>query len=68
MIVLDVTDLGEARALFERAGGTIVTDPVDMDSGQIIFGRDPDTNLIGLQVAPTDAFVSSRNFKNNGME
>ncbi|MEM6826467.1 MAG: VOC family protein [Pseudomonadota bacterium] len=68
MIVLDVSDLDEARALFERAGGTIVTDLVDMDGGQIVFGRDPDKNLIGLQVAPTDVFVSSRNFKNNGIE
>ena len=68
MIVLDVSDLDAARALFEQAGGTIVTEPMAMDGGQIVFGRDPDKNLIGLQVAPTDALVSSRNFKNNGIE
>jgi len=68
MIVLDVSDLDAARTLFERAGGTIVTEPMAMDGGQIVFGRDPDKNLIGLQVAPIDALVSSRNFKNNGIE
>lgn len=68
MIVLDVSNLDEARTLFERAGGTIETGPTAMDGGKIIFGRDPDGNLIGLQVAPTDALISSRNFRNNGIE
>ncbi len=68
MIVLDVADMNKARALFVRAGGTIVTEPGPMDGGQIMFGRDPDGNLIGLQTAPFTSFVSSRNFKNDGME
>ncbi|NVE94342.1 VOC family protein [Altererythrobacter lutimaris] len=68
MIVLDVSDLDAARALFEEAGGTIVVERAPLDGGEIIFGRDPDGNLIGLQAAPTDSFVSSRNFKNNGIE
>ncbi|MEL7318652.1 MAG: VOC family protein [Pseudomonadota bacterium] len=68
MIVLDVSDLAAARDLFVEAGGEIVTEPTAMDGGEIQFGRDPDGNLIGLQVAPTDGLVSSRNFKNNGIE
>jgi len=68
MMVLDVTDLEAARALLIEAGGTIETKKAPFDGGEIIFGRDPDGNLIGLQTAPTDALVSSRNFKNNGME
>ncbi len=68
MIVLNVSDMAAARELFEKAGGTVVTEPGPMDGGEIMFGRDPDGNLIGLQTAPTDALVSSRNFKNNGIE
>ncbi|MEM7701560.1 MAG: VOC family protein [Pseudomonadota bacterium] len=68
MIVLDVSDLSAATDLFVEAGGTIVTEPTPMDGGELVFGRDPDSNLIGLQTAPTDALVSSRNFKNNGIE
>lgn len=68
MMVLDVSDLDAARALLIEAGGTIVTERAPFDGGEIIFGRDPDGNLIGLQTAPTDALVSSRNFKNNGIE
>lgn len=68
MIVLDVSDLDAARKLFEKAGGTQVTEPTPMDGGQIIFGRDPDGNLIGLQFTPADSPLSSRNFKNNGIE
>lgn len=68
MIVFDVSDMDAARDLLLSAGGTIVTEPFPMDGGRIMFGRDPDGNLIGLQVAPTDSFVSSRNFKNNGIE
>lgn len=68
MIVFDVTDMNAARELLVNAGGVVETEPVPMDGGQIMFGRDPDGNLIGLQTAPTDSFVSSRNFKNNGIE
>lgn len=68
MIVFDVADLTQARDLLLRAGGTIVTDPAAIDGGEIQFGRDPDGNLIGLQVSPEDSLVSSRVFKNNGIE
>ncbi|MEM1404106.1 MAG: VOC family protein [Pseudomonadota bacterium] len=68
MIVFDVSDLGEASDLLLSAGGSLVTDPVPMDGGEIVFGRDPDGNLIGLQTAPEDSLVSSRIFKNNGIE
>lgn len=68
MIVFDVTDMAAAQELFVDAGGKVETEPVPMDGGQIMFGRDPDGNLIGLQTAPTDSIVSSRNFKNNGIE
>lgn len=68
MIVFDVTDMDAARELLVYAGGEVETEPVPMDGGQIMFGRDPDGNLIGLQTAPTDSFVSSRNFRNNGIE
>ncbi len=68
MIVFDVTDIAAARELLVFAGGKVETEPVPMDGGQIMFGRDPDGNLIGLQTAPTNSFVSSRNFKNNGIE
>lgn len=68
MIVFDVTDMDAARELLIYAGGSVETEPVPMDGGQIMFGRDPDGNLIGLQTAPIDSLVSSRNFKNNGIE
>lgn len=68
MIVLDVSDLDAAQDLFVKAGGKIVTERAPLDGGEIIFGRDPDDNLIGLQFAPTDSVASSRNFRNNGIE
>ncbi|MEO1188553.1 MAG: VOC family protein, partial [Pseudomonadota bacterium] len=66
VIVLDVEDLDAAQAKFTEAGGTIVTEPEAMDGGQIVFGRDPDGNLIGLQVAPAESVVSAKNFSGNG--
>lgn len=66
MIVLDVENLDAAIAKFLDAGGTIETDPETMDGGEIVFGRDPDGNIIGLQVAPADTVVSSQNFSGNG--
>lgn len=66
MIVFDVTDLEAAREKFIEAGGTIVSEPEALDSGQILFGRDPDGNLLGMQVVAPDATVSSQNFKDNG--
>lgn len=67
MIVFDVSDMKAARKRLVDAGGTVVTEAGPMDGGQIMFGRDPDGNLIGLQTASADAMVSSQNFKNNGI-
>jgi len=66
LIVFDVDDLDAAMSKFVDAGGTIATEPEAMDGGTIVFGRDPDGNLIGLQAAPADAIVSSKNFSGNG--
>lgn len=68
MIVFDVEDLSAAQEKFVAAGGTIETEPEQMDGGEIVFGRDPDGNLIGLQQAPADAVISAKNFSGNGME
>lgn len=67
MIVFDVTDMDAARELFLSAGGTIVSEPAPLDGGQILFGRDPDKNLIGLQTPGPNSVVSSEQFKNNGI-
>ena len=66
MIVFDVADLALARDKLMAAGGTIVSEQQAMDGGQIMFGRDPDGNLLGFQVVASDATVSSQNFENNG--
>lgn len=66
MIVFDVSDMDAARKRLVDAGGTVVTEAGPMDGGQIMFGRDPDGNLLGLQTSAPDAVVSSKNFKNNG--
>ena len=67
MIVFDVSDMQAARKRLVDAGGTIVTEPSAADEGEIMFGRDPDGNLIGLQTAPASAIVSAKNFKDNGI-
>ena len=66
MIVFDVSDIKAARKRLVDAGGTVVTEAGPMDGGQIMFGRDPDGNLLGLQTISAKAVVSSKNFKNNG--
>ena len=66
MIVFDVSDMKAARKRLVDAGGTVVTEAGPMDGGQIMFGRDPDGNLLGLQTVAAQAVVSSKNFKNNG--
>lgn len=66
LIVFDVSDLDAARAKFLEAGGTIVGDVDQQDGGQILYGRDPDGNLIGLQVLDSQAPASSQNFNGNG--
>lgn len=67
MIVFDVSDMTAARKRLVDAGGTVVTESGPMDGGEIMFGRDPDGNLIGLQTSASDAVVSSQNFENNGI-
>ena len=66
MIVFNVSDMDAARKRLEDAGGTVVTEPGPMDGGQIMFGRDPDGNLIGLQSVPDNRVFSAKNFKDNG--
>ncbi len=67
MIVFDVTDLNAAREKLTEAGGVIVSDAEAMDGGEMFFGRDPDGNLLGFQVAPANAAVSAQNFEDNGI-
>lgn len=66
MIVFDVSDIAKARRRLQEAGGTIVTVPGTLDGGQVVFGRDPDGNLIGLQELPASSVLSAKNFPNNG--
>lgn len=68
MIVFDVSDIAEAKRRLLTAGGRIVTDMGPLDGGKIIFGRDPDGNLIGLQQLPASSVYSAANFPNNGMQ
>lgn len=68
MIVFDVSDIANARRRLLAAGGKIVTDVGALDGGKIIFGRDPDGNLIGLQQVPAASPVSAAHFPNNGAE
>ena len=66
MIVFDVDDINAAVTKLKDAGGTVVTEPQIMDGGSIVFGRDPDGNLLGFQNVPNDSVVSSQNFIGNG--
>ena len=66
MIMFDVSDLEAARKRLIDAGGTIVSKKTAMDGGQVIFGHDPDGNLLGLQEISDDSVFSSQNFKDNG--
>ncbi len=66
MIVFDVTDLDAAQRMLVEAGGELETKPETLDEGEIVFGRDPDGNVLGLQVAAADTVVSSLNFVGNG--
>lgn len=67
MIVFDVKDIEQARKLFLKAGGTIVNEVDTTFGGDIIFGRDPDGNLIGLQKVDAKNVISSKNFSDNGI-
>ena len=67
MIVFDVVDVDAAREKLINAGGTVVGDVKPMDGGQILFGRDPDGNLLGFQAVSSEAVFSSQQFKDNGI-
>ncbi|MEP2989835.1 MAG: VOC family protein [Parasphingorhabdus sp.] len=67
MIVFDVSDMKATRKRLVDAGGTVVSEPTPMDGGQIMFGRDPDGNLLGLQTVAKTSVFSAQNFKDNGI-
>lgn len=66
-IVFNVTNIQAAKEKFIEAGGTLVSEAQAMDDGKIMFGRDPDGNLLGFQVINDDSPLSSQNFKDNGI-
>jgi catechol 2,3-dioxygenase-like lactoylglutathione lyase family enzyme len=65
-IVFDVADMQVAKTLFLKAGGIVISEPQSMDEGQIMFGHDPDGNLLGFQVISSNSPLSSQNFQDNG--
>ncbi len=67
MIMLDVTDADAVSSLVVAAGGTIVSEKEMLDGGEVIFARDPDGNLLGLQEASPESIISSDNFLSNLM-
>lgn len=64
MIVFDVTDVVAASARLAKAGGKLEGQPVIMDGGRVVFGRDPDGNLIGLQSVAQSSIFSTSDFEN----
>lgn len=66
MIVFDVTDLAAARQRLIDAGGELVGESASLDGAAIVFGRDPDGNLLGLQQLPAGSVYSAKNFAGNG--
>lgn len=66
MIVFDVADVDRARARLIEAGGELVGESAALDGARIVFGRDPDGNLLGLQALPQDSIYSAKNFAGNG--
>lgn len=66
MIMFDVSDIDAARGRVLDAGGAIVSELGQMDGGDILFARDPDGNLLGLQSLPADSVFSAANFPDNG--
>lgn len=66
-IVFDVTNIDAARDKLEEAGGEVVGEVQSLDGGQILFGRDPDGNLLGFQSLIMSAAASSQKFKDNGI-
>ena len=68
MIVFDVTDLAAAKERLIAAGGSVVLEGKPMDDADILFGRDPDGNLLGFQKFAGNSVLSAQNFANNGLE
>lgn len=66
-IVFNVTDIKATKQILLAAGGTVVSEAQAMDSGQIMFARDPDGNLLGFQMIDEDSPLSSQKFKDNGI-
>lgn len=48
IVHLAVPQLEEAKATWEKAGGKIASDPVEIPPGRFVFATDPDGNTIGL--------------------
>ncbi|WP_172970187.1 VOC family protein [Erythrobacter sp. THAF29] len=67
MVVFDVTDLNAAQDRLLEAGGTLIEGTGSLDGATIIFGRDPDGNLIGLQSLPKSSIYSAKNFADQGI-
>lgn len=67
IVVFDVTNLEAARQRLIDAGGTMVDGTGSLDGERIIFGRDPDGNLIGLQALPQSSIYSAKNFADQGI-
>lgn len=67
MIVFDVSNIEAAQKRLTESGGIIISSVSDLDGGEIVFGRDPDGNLIGLQTLPSDSVFSAQNFPDNGL-
>lgn len=67
IIVFNVMDLDAAKKQLLAAGGTLVSDSQPMDGGQILFGRDPDGNLLGFQVTSEESPLSSQKYRDNGI-
>ncbi|MGJ8563566.1 MAG: VOC family protein [Alphaproteobacteria bacterium] len=67
MIMLDVSNLDAARERIAASGGEIVAETNSLDGGTVLFTRDPDHNLLGLQVLPNGSVFSAKNFPDNGL-
>lgn len=67
MIVFDVSDVSLAREALLAAGGSVDTEIGQLDGGEILFGRDPDGNLLGFQAIEKSSKLSSQNFVDNGV-
>lgn len=67
MIVFNVTDLAAVKEKLIAAGGSVEIESGKMDGAEILFGRDPDGNLIGFQALNKESPYSAKQFANNGI-